>query len=92
MNYKILMTCDLSKKTNSNSVTKHFVGNVNINESISMLKIVSYPNTKNEFYLIYCSDNGDDLTDTYHESIEQAINQANFEFGVSKEDWIKWKK
>ena len=41
------------------------------------------------FYLFYLDKSGKEQTDTYHESIEGAFKQAEFEFGVKKEYWIK---
>jgi hypothetical protein len=44
-------------------------------------------------YLFYCDDVWKTMTDIYHEDLEQAIAQAEFEFGpiqfVSVADW-RW--
>ena len=50
------------------------------------LSIVKYPSV-NGFYLFYNDETGDEQTDTYHDTIEQAMRQANYEFGVQSNDW-----
>ena len=39
------------------------------------------------FYLLYLDVSGKELTDTYHDSVEQAMAQADFEFAVKPSDW-----
>lgn len=39
------------------------------------------------YYLLYFDDAGDELTDTYHETMLDAMKQAKWEFGVESEDW-----
>ena len=39
------------------------------------------------FYLIHFDESGTELTDTYHDTCQQAMEQAQFEFGVEEEDW-----
>lgn len=29
------------------------------------------------------------MTDTWHESVERAMDQATYEFGLIPEDWVK---
>jgi hypothetical protein len=53
---------------------------------ISVLRIVQYPDD-NGYYLIYLDAELNELTDTWHESIEKAMEQAKFEFSVTSEDW-----
>jgi hypothetical protein len=43
---------------------------------------------KGGYYLLYLAESGDELTDTYHETLESAFEQAEFEFNVRREDWI----
>jgi hypothetical protein len=52
----------------------------------SELRIVSYPDD-NGYYLFYCDGNGVEMTDTYHESIERALSQAEWEFEVKPDEW-----
>jgi hypothetical protein len=39
------------------------------------------------FYLLYLDSSGNELTDTYHGSVEEAMAQADFEFEVNPSDW-----
>lgn len=39
------------------------------------------------FYLIHLDKSGEELTDTYHETIEQAFEQAHFEYGIVRDEW-----
>ena len=41
------------------------------------------------YYLFYCDADGIEQTDTWHESLEGAQDQALFEFGVEPEEWLK---
>ncbi len=38
--------------------------------------------------LLYEDESGNWLSDTYHESVEDAMAQAELEFTVRREDWI----
>ncbi|MEW4488924.1 hypothetical protein AB1L42_12630 [Thalassoglobus sp. JC818] len=50
------------------------------------LRIVQYENDAG-FYLFYCDKTGLKITDTYHDSIEQAMTQASFEFTIHEDEW-----
>lgn len=39
------------------------------------------------YYLLYLDEKGDEITDTYHESLEKALAQAKWEFDVDVEEW-----
>jgi len=39
------------------------------------------------YYLIHFAETGEELTDTYHDSCQQAMEQAEFEFGITESDW-----
>ena len=38
-------------------------------------------------YLLYLDQSGECIADTWHETVEAAKTQANFEFGVEDSDW-----
>lgn len=40
------------------------------------------------YYLFYCDEHGDVMTDTWHESLEAARAQATWEFNVPPNQWI----
>ena len=39
------------------------------------------------FYLFYLDDRGREMTDTYHDTLEGALSQAKWEFGVGEDEW-----
>ena len=41
------------------------------------------------FYLIRYSSGGQELTDTLHDSVQDALVQAEFEYGVSPNLWLR---
>ncbi len=50
------------------------------------LKLVQYSGDPG-YYLLYFDYEGNELTDTYHDTIESALDQANWEFRVKPEEW-----
>jgi len=65
--------------------TQHFYGNKPICVPTSLL-IVRYPDAPG-FYLLYLDEQGNELTDTYHDTLEQAMEQATWEFQVQSHEW-----
>jgi len=41
------------------------------------------------YYLLYIDGSGSELTDTYHDTIEKAMEQAELEYQVKLQDWEK---
>src|SRR2546429_373327 len=39
------------------------------------------------YYLLYLDANGNEITDTYHETLESAMEQAKWEFNVEPNEW-----
>jgi hypothetical protein len=39
------------------------------------------------FFLLYLDERGEQLTDTWHQTLEQAKAQARHEFGIEGDDW-----
>ena len=39
------------------------------------------------FFLLGLDENGECLTDTWHQTLEQAKAQATHEFGIGEDDW-----
>jgi hypothetical protein len=87
MNRKIV-TQIIPKTTplNSNNMVSHYVKGELI-EEIYGLQIVCYADDAG-YYLLYLDKNGKEITDTYHETIESAIEQADLEFNLTDNLWI----
>ena len=85
MKYKIIKTVRLKEKK-STGFTKHIVDESLINDNIKELKIINYPEDSG-YYLFYCDDKGFQITDTYHDSITAALEQAELEFKVKPDEW-----
>lgn len=43
---------------------------------------------KSDFYLLHYDKEGYELTDTWHDTESEAMRQAEYEFGIKKEDWL----
>ncbi|HKY28590.1 MAG TPA: hypothetical protein VJM12_11690 [Pyrinomonadaceae bacterium] len=41
------------------------------------------------YYLLYLDQQGNEITDTYHNSLEEAVAQAKWEFDVQADEWQK---
>jgi hypothetical protein len=67
--------------------TKHFHGNQEC-PLPHELRIIQYHGNKG-FYLFYCDLHGIEFTDTYHEILEDALDQAEWEFNVKPNEWNK---
>jgi hypothetical protein len=53
-----------------------------------LLRIVQYDGDSG-VYLFYCDESGREMTDTWHDDVEQAMAQADFEFSVAQTDWVR---
>lgn len=51
------------------------------------LSIVQY-NDDSGYYLFYLDKDGIEQTDTYHEHLYLAFEQAEFEFGIKPDSWM----
>jgi hypothetical protein len=50
------------------------------------LRIGQY-DTDRGFYLLHLDENDLEVSDTYHGTLDEALEQAKCEFGVQAEDW-----
>ena len=66
--------------------TEHIVGGTPI-ENFHGLAICQYQND-NWFYLFYCDSSWEAITDTYHASILNAKEQAEFEYTNTANAWL----
>jgi len=39
------------------------------------------------YYLLYFDESGKEITDTYHETLDRAMEQAKWEFNVEPNEW-----
>ena len=53
------------------------------------LSIAEYIGGSGGFYLFYLDEAGKEQTDTFHDTLEQAFNQAELEFNIKKNEWEK---
>jgi hypothetical protein len=81
----ILHRCRLTSDHTPTGRTRHLAGG-EVLPAPSELRIVQYLNDPG-YYLFYCDDTGKELTDTYHDSVEGAMAQAEWEFEVGKHEW-----
>lgn len=64
------------------SKTIHYSGNTLLPKPFA-LSIVKYSDNEG-YYLLYLDKFGEEQADTYHETLEDAFGQVEFEFGVKK--------
>ena len=74
---RVLLVADLSNATVTGD-TRHVVDGSEI-EDFATLAIVQYGGDEG-VYLLYCDDDWRTVTDTHHDSVAEAVSQAEFEF------------
>lgn len=84
-NFKIIKSIKLGSEHMQTGKTIHYQGD-DLIQDITELKIVQYLEDSG-YYLIYLNSLGQEVTDTYHETIESAVKQAQFEFDVMPNEW-----
>ena len=52
------------------------------------LRIIRYID-EGEYYLFECDEDGTEFTDTWHATVAEAMDQAEYNWDVRKEDWVK---
>ncbi len=77
----------LNKKHIKTDKTRHWIYG-QLAEEIFGLAIGQYKKDAG-FYLFYCDKNWTTITDTYHEAIEGAKDQAEFEYENTIDDWVE---
>jgi hypothetical protein len=53
-----------------------------------LLRIVQYDGDAG-YYLLRFDKNDEELTDTYHDTLEDAFLQAKFEYQIKERDWVR---
>ena len=84
-NYILLQQVRLGPTHQATGKTRHFHGGEQL-PCPSELRIVKYPDDPG-YYLFYCNDERVEFTDTYHETLEGAISQAEWEFQIKPMEW-----
>lgn len=85
MEPKLLRRIRLGHHHAPTGLTRHFCAGELLPPPVE-LKVVQYTDDCG-FYLFYCDETGNEQADTWHESLEQALDQAEFEFGVKPREW-----
>ncbi|NEO85886.1 MAG: hypothetical protein F6J87_16770 [Spirulina sp. SIO3F2] len=83
--YTILYELVLEEHHHQTGKTKHFFGET-LSEKPYMLQIVQYSNGSG-YNLVHLDESRQKLTDTYHDSVDQAMAQANWEFLINQSQW-----
>jgi hypothetical protein len=81
---KVIAIGDVSKLP-STGATRHTRDGIPVPKAVK-LKIVQLAGDES-IYLIHYDEDGNELTDTCHSSVEEALDQAEFEFSISASDW-----
>jgi hypothetical protein len=85
----VLARVRLGNKHHPTGRTKHLLGFGSGQTEIAIpveLRITKYDGMDG-FYLLYCDDDGTELTDTYHDTASDAVDQAEWEFNVRPDEW-----
>lgn len=91
MDPKTLAELRLRPQHRPTGFTRHYYGfadgsRVEVPLPVS-LRIVQYAGDEPRAYLFYCDDSGEEMTDTLHDSVDEAMDQAEAEFGVRRHEW-----
>jgi hypothetical protein len=82
---KLLRRVKLGSQHQPTGKTRHFCGALEL-PAPHELRIVQYANDPG-YYLFYCDETGKEFTDTYHDTLEESMAQADWEFGVKRSEW-----
>ncbi len=85
---RILKRLDLQPRHSSKSEARHYLPSDQANPypHFVSLEIAKYDNDGG-YYLFHITEDGEN-SDTYHSSMQEAMEHAEFEFGVKPEEWI----
>jgi hypothetical protein len=85
MHAEVLLEVELTDRHRPTGGSRHFKGGELLSAPKS-LRIVRYPDDPG-IYLLYLDKDGQEQTDTWHQSVDDAQSQATFEFEVRPEEW-----
>jgi hypothetical protein len=84
--YTVLKEIGLGAAHSASGKTIHRRGDV-VLPPASRLLIVQFSGDAG-FYILHLNDEGDEITDTFHMTIDEAFAQAKWEYGVSASEWL----
>ncbi|MEM0983179.1 MAG: hypothetical protein AAGI17_04420 [Planctomycetota bacterium] len=85
MSHRVLFRCVVPKGTGWTSACRHEVDG-QLAAVPASLQIEQFDGTS-EFYLIRYDADHQEITDTLHGSVHQAMEQAEFELGITSARW-----
>ena len=83
--FAVLYKVQLQKHHVPTGKTRHYSGG-RLLPPPQELQIVKLAGGKG-YYLLYFNEKGEEMTDTFHEEIQGAMDQAEHEFNVTQGDW-----
>jgi len=86
-NARILEYLEMSDDHIPTGYCRHSIGGEKRTDFMA-LAICKYTGV-NGFYLFYCDESWEEINDSYHETIDEAKKQAEFEYTGTKNDWRK---
>jgi hypothetical protein len=84
---RLLYYTTIDERHVSTEKTTHRVNNV-VLAPAAALAVCQYEND-DSFYLFYCDENWEPMTDTWHQTLEDAFHQVEFEYKGVTETWEK---
>lgn len=82
--YVRIATADVDR-SGVTGATRHYRGG-RLLPPPQRLEIVRLPPASG-YYLLYLDEDGAEMNDGWHESMEEALDQAHFEFGLLPSEW-----
>lgn len=86
-NADVIMWAIISDELRTTGSTKHLIGG-QLEAEFTALAICRYPN-ENGCYLFYCNSDWEAVTDTFHARLEDALEQAEFEYEGIGTSWTR---
>ena len=83
--YQVIRRVSLGSQHPPTRNTTHLIGE-EVAEPAASLQIVKHPGDRG-YYLLYFDENGREFTDTYHDTLQGAMSQAEWEYRVRPEEW-----
>ena len=81
----VVMYAIIDNEVRATNNTKHLIGG-QLETDFAALAICKYPNECG-CYLFYCNSDWEAVTDTFHERLEDALAQAEFEYEGIGDSW-----